>query len=131
MVDLSNQRLHNRPTGGDGRATFWEVARWSLLGAIFVGMVIVYSANFLEIRRIQYEMGQLRDSNTQLEAEFDTVRAEYKSLTSARTIAEQARQIGLIGWDQKGVQVIQAEPEQGLARGLRAEIRPSETALRE
>ncbi len=116
MLDLSRQRLVNRPVSGGDRATYSEMVRWGAVGALFVSLILFYSWNQMEILSIQYRLQELKQQNNQLRETNAALRAEYKSLTNPERVAQKAERMGLISSNQPQVRIIQAgvKPEGNL-----------------
>ncbi len=108
MMDLSRQRLVNRPVSGGDRATYWEIVRWAAVGAMFVGLILVYSWNQMEILSIQYQMEEQQRLGQELRKSNTALRAEFNSLTNPEKISRQAAEMGLISSNQPRVRIIQA-----------------------
>lgn len=130
MVDLSRQRLINRPVSGGDRATYSEMVRLAALGALFVGLILTYSWNQMKILSIQYELEALKSEQRRLQETNAKLRAEYKSLTSPEKIARTAGEMGLISSNQPQVRIIQA-PADAPAPNLVAKALKQKDLLRE
>ena len=117
MVDFSQQQLNNRPVR-NGKATYWEVIRGVSVGLLFVGLILAYSWNHMEILSLHYQMEELEHENSRLKENNAALRAEYNSLTDPQKISRRARDLGLISANQPEVTLIHAGDPLSSARNL-------------
>ncbi len=131
MLDLHHQRLSNRPPSGSVRSTSVKVAGWIAVGALYLGLVLVYAWNHLEILDLRYQIESFRSENQALREAKDALRAEFKALTRPEKIAKAARAMGLISANQPEVMVIQGDWVSPETEALLAEARPKPVLLDE
>lgn len=110
MMDFQPRRLNNRTAAADPEATYWEIARWVCVGAVFLALILTYAWLQTEILNVNYQMEQLKKDNNQLREMNTALRAEHSSLTNPEKIDRQARALGLISSNRAEVRILQTEP---------------------
>ncbi len=128
MIDLHRQKLANRPPRGSMRSTSAKVAGWIAVGALYLGLTLVYAWNHWQLLDLQYRVQELRGANSELRETKDALRAEWETRTRPGKIAAAAREMGLVSANQADVTVIQADPA---TDALRAEVQPQRDLLHE
>ncbi len=131
MVDLHQQRLDNRPPRGNVRRTSAKVAVWVAVGALYLGLILVYVWNHVQILTLQYEIEELKGDNQALLEAKDASRAQLKVLVRPERITLKARAMGLISANQSEVRVIQGDLPPAQTEALRAEVQPQLVVLHE
>lgn len=126
MVDFHRQRLNNRPQGESEQATYWEIARWVCVGAIFVFLILTYAWLQTEILNINYRMEQIKKENHELRELNAALRVEQSALTQPETIDRQARALGLVSPNRQEVRILQSQLPPAPDRNLVAETFPSD-----
>ncbi len=125
MMDVADQQLP--PTGPriHGPRAYQEIIHWMIVAGFVVALVLLYSRNQAEIRRIQYQMEELEADNQRLNSANGNLRAEYRLLTNPHQIRQKALDLGLISANQLQVRIIQVPARDRLDSSLLAAVRKS------
>lgn len=109
MVDLHQQRLANRAPLGSMRSTSIKFAGWVAVGAVYLGLFLVYAWNHVQILDLQFQIEEARRENQRLQDAKDALRAEFRALTRAGKITRAAREMGLVSINQPEILVVQGD----------------------